>query len=90
MSKLKKATLIVFTMLFIFNLQINTSITEGLNGDFSLAQMAENIFIQSAYATGGYPPYCQAALAECIASCPGYLSPWCEIGCAIGYLSCGG
>jgi len=52
MNKLKKAVLIIFTLLFVMNLQINTSLTEGMNGDFSLSQLMQNVFFPSAYATG--------------------------------------
>ena len=50
MSKLKKTVLIVFTLLFVMNLQVNTSLTEGMNGNFSLTQLVENMFFLSAYA----------------------------------------
>lgn len=50
MSKLKKAILIVFTMLFIMNLQVNTSLTQNMNGSFSLTQLVENVFFPNLYA----------------------------------------
>ena len=66
MSKFKKAVLIVFTLLFVMNLQFNTSLTEGMNGNFSLTQLVENVFFPSAYACtqegncyeGGWPYPC--------------------------------
>ncbi len=57
MSKLKKAVLIVFTLLFVMNLQINTSLTKGMNGDFSLAQLVENVFFSSTLAAPEDPWY---------------------------------
>lgn len=50
MSKLKKAILIVFTMLFIMNLQINTSLTKGMENGFSVVQMLDNVFFPVAHA----------------------------------------
>jgi hypothetical protein len=35
------------------NLQINTSLTEGMNGNFSLTQLVENVFFPSVYASTG-------------------------------------
>ncbi len=70
MSKLKKAVLIVFTLLFVMNLQINTSLTEGMNSNFSLAQLVENVFFPSVYATGG---------GRVWNACYGATNQWCMI-----------
>jgi hypothetical protein len=51
MNTTKKVILIIFTTLFVINLQFNTPITKGMNNGFSLKQLADNIFVPEAFAT---------------------------------------
>ena len=53
MNNTKKLLLLLFTVAMVVNLQFNTPLTHNMDNGFSIEQLAENIFVPEAYATGG-------------------------------------
>jgi len=54
MSKSKKILMFIFTTTLIINLQLSGDLTSGLENDFSIEQLADNIFVPSAFAAEDY------------------------------------
>lgn len=50
MKTSKKILLFVFTIVLVLNLQLSGTITAGMENGFSIEQLADNIFVPSAFA----------------------------------------
>lgn len=54
MGTSKKILLFIFTIVLVVNLQLSGTITAGMENGFSIEQLADNIFVPSAFAQSDY------------------------------------